>query len=250
MGELPREHLVEDDSHRVDVRATIDGGIAPELLGRHVRRRAHGGARLGQLREGIRPEEQSRDPEVEDLDPLRALIRLREEDVGRLEIAVDDAAGVHRAERLEELDGERDRAVGGQGPFPLQALVEPLPLEVLHHEKRPFPNVDVEVEELRHPGTRDLRRGARLALEAPDVVLVLGDRRQQDLHGHPTIHRLVPSLVDGAHPAHAEEALEEVAPPERAPHEPLGPLLLLGGTEHRDRKVPRSANPGGVSLAC
>ena len=60
----------------------------------------------------------------------------RDEDVGRLEVAVDDALGVRRGERVGQREADLDeRRAGPAGPRS-EALVERLAVEQLHHEER------------------------------------------------------------------------------------------------------------------
>ena len=92
-----REHLEEDRAGREQIGARVDR-LARDLLGRHVARRAHHlpGARElgGRARATSRRARAGRQAEVEQLHAVR-----REEDVRRLEVAVDDAARVQRGER-------------------------------------------------------------------------------------------------------------------------------------------------------
>ena len=106
---------------------------AEELLGRHVLRRAEHDARLRQLVELRLVVLPLGDPEVQDLDDVRPVRALRDEEVGRLEVAVDDAVRVRLGDALADLhrvvDGERD----GQRAARLDHLPEVRPLQVVHH---------------------------------------------------------------------------------------------------------------------
>jgi hypothetical protein len=109
-GRPQGEQLVEHDAERVEVRANVDGGLAAELLRRHVHGGAHDRAGAGkafQVRRGEPPGE----AEIEDRGPdLPGSERgPGEEDVLGLEIAVDHARGVGGGERDE------DRVAGGAG---------------------------------------------------------------------------------------------------------------------------------------
>src|SRR6185503_15120205 len=93
----PRAELVEDDADSPEIAASIDL-LAPPLLGRHVRPRARDCSLVGQL--GAPGERRLRGYDHRDFMSLEALgnteiehhdlARVRHEDVGRLEIAVDD----------------------------------------------------------------------------------------------------------------------------------------------------------------
>src|SRR6185437_300097 len=98
---LAGEELVEHDPERVEIRARVDLAAA-RLLGREVLRRADDRARLGQLARA-----RARDPEVRDLDSTLAV----DEDVVRLDVAVDDAVPVREAQRREDLARVLDRDV-------------------------------------------------------------------------------------------------------------------------------------------
>src|SRR6185436_13729628 len=58
---------------------------------------------------------------------------------------------------------------------------------------------------------RELRDGARLAAEALELVLVVGDLAVQHLDRHVAAERLVDREVDGRHAAAAELRLQPVA---------------------------------------
>ncbi|MDO8795479.1 MAG: hypothetical protein Q7J25_12760 [Vicinamibacterales bacterium] len=118
----PGDHLVQERAERKDVGARV-GVPRLELLGRHVLKRpqdrAVGRQRLldrrhhRRARGGPTRRAHLRQTEVEQ---LRALFR--QHDVGRLEVAMDDALAVRAAERVGDLDPaaqgrvERQRAVG------------------------------------------------------------------------------------------------------------------------------------------
>ena len=117
-GKRDGDELVDEDAERVDVAAQVDlEGGASCLLGAHVRHRSADVAELAQLaRLGIRVRD-AREAEVEDLDlreargpPTWLPVALEppggrrdDEDVRRLQVAVDDSALVGVA------DGPADR---------------------------------------------------------------------------------------------------------------------------------------------
>lgn len=85
-GQLPGEQLVEHHAEAVEVAAAVEA-LAVEDLGRHVFRRARAepvGARGGE-------------PEVGEPQAVAVV----DEDVARLEVAVDQPAGVHELQRAQ-----------------------------------------------------------------------------------------------------------------------------------------------------
>jgi hypothetical protein len=111
-------HLVKDDTEGEDVGARVQV-FAPRLFRGHVGHRAHRRAGTGQgilhvLRLGVRAGDgravfqQLGETEVEDL----GVAARGDEDVGRLDVAVDDTAGVRGVQRIGDLDGQVDQATG------------------------------------------------------------------------------------------------------------------------------------------
>ncbi len=86
--------LVEHDAEREDVAAEVEL-VAQDLLRAHVARRAHAGAGLGQVAQRV----VAGDAEVHQLH----LALVGDDDVGRLDVAVDDAAEVRVVERTRDL---------------------------------------------------------------------------------------------------------------------------------------------------
>ena len=99
-----RQQLVEDDADAVQVAAMVHL-LAAGLLRAHVARRADGelGAAcrdLGELRRGV---DQLGQAEIHDLEHLVGRVRIDDHQVGRLQIAMDDALGVGRLQDLAQL---------------------------------------------------------------------------------------------------------------------------------------------------
>src|SRR5512143_1189152 len=71
-----------------------------------------------------------REPEIEDL----CLFSMRNHNVGWLDIAMDDALGVRRFERVRNLDRQLKQSVQFQGPA-VDAVLQRFALEQFHGEK-------------------------------------------------------------------------------------------------------------------
>ncbi len=121
----PRERLVEDDAHGVDVGPGVRG-LGVELLGRHVERRAQ-----EVLVGGGDPALQLGDAEVDHLHHVGG----GDEDVRRLEIAVDHALAVGLGDALRGLvDPAHHVLHGGEGEGIARLVAEGHALDHLEHE--------------------------------------------------------------------------------------------------------------------
>ena len=91
---LADDRLVHHDAARVDVDAAVEVALAARLLGRHVIGRAHhhaGAREVELLVAALELRHHLRDAEIEDLHDRRTADAPREEDVLRLDVAMDDA---------------------------------------------------------------------------------------------------------------------------------------------------------------
>ena len=128
-------HFVQDQSEREEVRSRVHL-FAAQLLGRHVGQRADRDARVGQEGSGLGSRRcrvvwrNARvcfgDAEVENLRSARG-----QQDVGGLDVAVDDAGGMSRLEGVGE--GRADLEDGPQVQRAVtDSLLQGLTLEQLH----------------------------------------------------------------------------------------------------------------------
>jgi hypothetical protein len=201
-GRAPREAAEEHAAERVHVRARVDATRGAGLLRRHVRGRAEREAGAREVAAVVR---HARDAEVEELRAQR--ITPREHDVAGLQVAVDDAARVRRAERLGDALREAER-VRERERLAAEASVEVLAVDPLHREER-LAVREHAVGVVLHD-RRVIERGEHVGLagEARD-----GGRRRvvEDLHGDARARRAIVGLPDDAHPAAAGEAREDEA---------------------------------------
>ena len=206
---LAGQELVQDDAGREHVGALVDVA-AGDLLGRHVGRRADHRAGLRAL--GLRAVDvlHARDAEVGE---LGARLRI-EHHVRRLDVAMDDAGVVRELERVEQLAHDAHRFPDVEALVRVEEVLQLLAADELHHQVGDvaFLGEVVHLHDVRMVQPRD---GLRLAREPHRVVLrgvriemALEDRLDRD----PAIELRIETLVDDAHGALAERALDVVAP--------------------------------------
>ncbi len=119
--ELPREHLVADDRERVEIGARINVPLTARLFGRHVSGRAHRHAGAGHTRHARAAAglvDRARDAEIGE-----HRVAIFEQDVLRLDVAVDDPFAMRVSERIRDLAQDPRRLVHGH----LGMLLEMLP---------------------------------------------------------------------------------------------------------------------------
>ena len=199
---LPGDQFVHHDGEREQIRSAVER-LATKLFGRHVADRP-GWSNLRRDPIG-RPHVSHGDSEVEHDDaPVR-----RAHHVLRLEVAVDDARGVRRRERLEHLEHHRNRIPRGERSARELSLYR-LSLDKAGDDER----LALLLDERAHG--RDVRmigqprgRPGLLAQRAPGV-LVTDDRRVHGLDGDDGLEHRVASSVNDSHPARPHDALDDV----------------------------------------
>ena len=131
VGWLPSKHFVEYAGEAVHVRPSIDPVALEDLLGTHVRRGADGQSRIGKLLAGKRVSgrfrQGARQTEVRD-----QRVIAREQDVARLDVAVQNALCVCLVQRVGHLEGEPDRYIDRELNLSPEAVAKALALDVGH----------------------------------------------------------------------------------------------------------------------
>ena len=235
----PRQHLVEHDAEREDVGAMVRG-VAVHLLRRHVAHGPHHDAGHRLWRGGQRRVRQALggwrrelgQAEVEDLD---AVLR-RDEDVRRLQVAMDDALLVGCAQPVRDLRAEVERAAQRQ-PSPRQQPVERRAVEELGNDVGEAA-LDADVEDRDDVGVVEGGRGPGLLLEPAQAVGVVGHLGGQHLDRDLAIEALVVSAVDLAHPAGPEWRDDLVRAEARAWGQRHGVIILGSGTSTPNFQLP------------
>jgi hypothetical protein len=191
--------------------------FAEGLLGRHVLERPDedaaigAGAAVGDLG--------ARDAEVDELHRLFARDH-REEDVGRLEIAVDDPGGVDGVEPLGDLAEEPGDRADREAALARQLRAEVLAVEELHDHVG-VAAIDAIVVGLHDVRALDVRHGARLALEAHAGVVVAGGDGVDELDGHVAPELAIEGHPERAHAPRGQLALEAVFADDHTPRSEL-----------------------------
>src|SRR5690606_19235601 len=194
-----------------DVGAGIDV-LAADLLGRHVVRRAHGRAsrrQLGELLAVLAAGVELGDAEVEDLDELGHTLWLNDEDVGRLEVPVDDALFVGLGEGGGGLTDEECGGLWIERRVARDATVEALPLEVLHDDEVNAFGGLTGVEDLNGVRMSELADGERFADEAFHDLAVAGEFWSEDLDGVGSPEPLLAGAIDVAHAPFGQQRLDQ-----------------------------------------
>ena len=165
--------LVEHRARREEVAAAVHD-LASHLLRRHVFGGAHHHPRARDVAHG-----EAGHAEVHDLDPALP----GEEDVGGLDVAVDDPDLVGVGQAFEHGDHDRDLALEAEGRSGPHRVEEVVPAEELHRDVGRAVGVVAEVEDGHHVGVHHARDRARFALEAVLLLRVARDLGQHHLEG-------------------------------------------------------------------
>ena len=225
---LTGQHLVHNDAERVEVGAAVElvAGYAFSLFGGHVKRRAddHAGLREGHSWRGRADAFfHFGDAEVEDLGGFAAR-GFDEDNVVRLDVAVDDAELVSGIQRGGDLLRERRDALGRECSFGFEQVREAAAGDVLHHDERLAVLSFVDVFDVDGIGVVELAGENRFVLETLEKRFVVGELRSHPFQGPQFVEPHVHGLVDRAHGALAKFFDDAVfAADKRA----CGPFALL-----------------------
>ena len=146
-----------------------------------------------------------RDAEVHD--PGRAL--LGQENVGRLDVAMDDPCLVRVTEAVQHLGDDRDLLPERQRRSLPQPGQEVLALEQLHHDVGRAVGVIPQVEDGHDAGVTEAGDRPSFPLEPLFLLRVPRRLREHDLEGDLALENGVESPVDGPH-APPSERLDDL----------------------------------------
>ena len=239
------QHKIQRAAQRVDIAPDVGGAAVAGLLGCHVIDRADRGAERGQaghvidrtllgLQLGVGQFLLADGPgeaEVGELE-VRLPILVREEKVGGLDVAVDNALAMGVAKGPRRLDGDRARLVGQELAFAVDVLVQVGALDILHRQEK-------GAVDLREFVDRDdvlvveAGRAAGLAPKAFDHARLEGEVGLEDFEGHGPAEIDIHGLVDGSH----------------APGGDVGLHLVLADTKVATAALARGWRTHGLSCA-
>jgi hypothetical protein len=195
----PRQALEEHAPEREHVGARVQIRLPTGLLRRHVAGRAHEQPRR---RRGARGLPDARDPEVEDLAALH--LPAAEEQVPRLDVAVDDASRMRDGQRFGHAAAQLQALAHAQRRS-RQAIAQLFALEPLHHEVGLPSRRDAMRNVTDDPGMPEAREQLGLACEAGAVQ---GRVALEHLDRHRLAARFVAGAVHVSHAARAGEAFD------------------------------------------
>ena len=183
-------------------------GRAFRLLGRHVGGRAHDNARLGRDRGdrgfGRRQLDQFRETEVEHFGAAVA----RDDDVGRLDVAMDDAVRVRDGKGRCDLDGIIQSRGNRQGPLGEQP-VERRAVHQLHRDERRS-GILADLVDRDDVGMVQCGRRLRLANEAAMTLGVHSRFMREHFDRHRTPELRIDCAIDHTHPAAPDFSFDAV----------------------------------------
>ena len=152
-------------------------------------------------------------PEVEERHEVGDRARLRDEDVGGLDVAMNDVRFMRDGERREHLHRDEGGARRRELAFGRDELPQALPANQLHHEDRRLARLLDELDDLHDVRVTETRGCLRLAAKAPQRIVVageLGEQRARDLgslaedtrHHHGLACSLASVIIEAAAGAH------------------------------------------------
>jgi hypothetical protein len=127
---------------------------------------------------------------------------LRNEDVGGLDVAMDDAFAVSGVEGVCDLNGQHQQSLGFQRT-PGNLMLQRQPFQILHRHEALVTLLGNLVNGA-NVGMVQGRSGLRLTLEASEGLRILGDLIGQELQGDKAVQFYILSLVNHTHPATAQ----------------------------------------------
>ena len=217
------DHLVEQHTGAPNIGAAVDLRVAARLFRRHVVRAADDAAHARQLGGqciGVRPRHvagldglvvELRHAEVDELWCDVAVDVLDEDDVVRLEIAVDDPLEVGRGQTADDRQEHLHRFDRWELPTFVEVVLQRVACEQLHDKERVAVRRLTEVHHTHDRRMVELR-GRSCFLKQTQGGFLARHVASDQFERHVDMQRHVPRGPNGAHPALAQQAVESVLP--------------------------------------
>ena len=209
-GRPAGEHEVEDPAERVHVGATVDR-VALDLFGRHV---VDAAEELAGGSQAFLASGEPADPEVGQEDPLCTAVPL-DQDVGGLDVSMDEALGVRRVEAAGDAGQHPDGAGGIQRPGRLDQAAQVDAVDEPHRQIE-LPALLARVVHRDHVRVLDLRGEPGLALEALLEAVVGRQPRRHHLQRSLAVECQMAGAIHNAHSPAADHLVDPVAGEGRA----------------------------------
>ena len=244
---LSGKHFVADARERINVAARADVFLRRRLFRRHVERGAERQARFGQAAASGRAHCE-RDAEVGHHRPA-----VGEENVLRLDVAMDDALFVRVVQCIGDVGGDLHRVVDADLRLAIELRTQRLAIDERHHVEQE--SVDFPAVEQRQ-NVRMLQRGCgRDLLQEALGAQHGGEFRLQHLHGDAALVLHVLGEIDRGHAALAERALNAVAVAEgrRQSHGDFGHHAIMPSRpalREPESAAWRGAHGGAIASPC
>ena len=222
MGKLSCEHLVQDNARGIDIYPVVLILLSRGLLGRHVIGCPEHGAGPGQSHVLRLRGLELGNAEIEYLYEIGFPRFFYQGYIIGLEVAMNDALGVHRVQGVEHLDDDTRGIIDGQHPV-LHETGQAHAVEVLHDNEGAI-IVRAHVRDFYDVVMANGSGCPGLVVKPFDNLLIVGDFGEQDFYGQPSSDQHVLRLEDNSHAALADNALDRVFPFENLPDQ----LMMLG----------------------
>ena len=197
-GQLAGEHFIKDHPERINIRAVVHLAGVFDLLRGHVGHGAEACTAEGQAEFLAAGLTQLGDTEISDFHAAPGV----EEEILRLDIAVEDALAVGVLEGLADSGDDFQRLFRGEAFCP-HGLAQIHAIDVFHEQEIPAALL-AEIVHGDDVRMIQLRERPGLAVEAFGKGRVSGERPGQDLERHIALQFRLPDLENSPHAAVAD----------------------------------------------
>ncbi len=193
------QRVIHRAAEAVDIGTAVDAVAVQRLLGSQIVGGAEHVLVVGQRKRGLLVGGEPGQAQIEQFHHTVGI----DEQIGRLDVAMDQSGGVGVSQSLGRLPEIFGRLGVGQGAIVVHDPLQVAPLDVFHHQVVGRPLV-VDVVGADNVAVVEGRCGLRLAVEPFEVRGVVHPVLREHLDGHPPLHEDMFGEVDAAHPSGTE----------------------------------------------